>query len=810
MILLRASLWLAVLAGLFQLLRRVRPISARWERVAWGAVLVQGLMLSPWVLELPWLAPLPPDSLAGEVVLPPPQANSAATFPAPPASVPTLPAAAHPPLDWQSAWGWIWVTGISGWIGWLLISYAALLYEVRRTETAETLWQAELDEALTARGLSGARIQLRLSTSLGPFLCRTPTRWLIIVPAALWAKMTRAQRLAVLAHELIHYQRQDVLQSFVAQCLVLIHWFNPAAWWARSQFDQAAEWACDEQLNRESPESATHLAAALLAAAESGQSARRGIPGIVAANGAPLRTRMKRLLQSPPQETIMKRWIIWTLLLATVAAGAIRVQLVAQDQPAPVNEQFAGHVAQLAEALPDAGSLGALKAALATEEGRLVLRGRTESYVQTAREAAQANAIPDYIQQHYDRDKDGKLTPKSEEYVQQLQSQVEQFQADVARTRVALETIAAQLDGDDEHTEFLRRFLKNEGPTMLYLVELRKRMRPTREVLEYHLRQLLVRDSSGHYRLREDHRAEAQRMADNMLPLLEQRAVIHETLSTWADDLAETDPLHQDAKQALQSESFALYIAARAAEKSTGGVKSPRGTANRIADQLDEATEATLKGLVFRKEALPKLKELLDGYRALKQNATAARPLLAQLAEKIAPEDELHAAWSKLLKSELGAMKIGEALGKTTVGESEQDLRAVILEVIGKAFEERGERFVLRKEVQDKVIGQLQEVIRQHRRVLRHGRGLDDAAADVVDASLRATLETEAAKFIVAHQVADRLKRSEADGLQKWMADHLQQDGDGNWQPTAAGDKEITSILTEVANVRKQLEKDDF
>lgn len=50
----------------------------------------------------------------------------------------------------------------------------------------------------------------------------------------------------LLCHELIHIKRWDVWWKMLMQCVILLHWWNPAAWILYRNYDLASEWSCDE------------------------------------------------------------------------------------------------------------------------------------------------------------------------------------------------------------------------------------------------------------------------------------------------------------------------------------------------------------------------------------------------------------------------------------------------------------------------------------------------------------------------------------------------------------------------------------
>jgi beta-lactamase regulating signal transducer with metallopeptidase domain len=81
----------------------------------------------------------------------------------------------------------------------------------------------------------------------------------------------------------------------VARVLALPQWFNPFAWWAVRNFDEGAEWACDEAARRACPEDTPAYGRALLALG-----AGQATLGLLnpAAHGRGLALRIRRRLVS--------------------------------------------------------------------------------------------------------------------------------------------------------------------------------------------------------------------------------------------------------------------------------------------------------------------------------------------------------------------------------------------------------------------------------------------------------------------------------------------------------------------------------
>ncbi len=71
-------------------------------------------------------------------------------------------------------------------------------------------------------------------------------RPVLLLPAALLARLTSQQLVAVLAHEREHIRRRDNLTAHVHRLAEALFWFHPAVWWIGRHLVDERERACDE------------------------------------------------------------------------------------------------------------------------------------------------------------------------------------------------------------------------------------------------------------------------------------------------------------------------------------------------------------------------------------------------------------------------------------------------------------------------------------------------------------------------------------------------------------------------------------
>ncbi len=163
----------------------------------------------------------------------------------------------------------------------------------------------------------------------------------IVIPSAA-NQWSPAKLEMVLAHELAHVLRRDVLCHWLNRLSCCVAGFNPLTWLAQRHCIFERERACDDRVLA-AGYSATDYGQSLLevAAAVSG---RTSLPAVGVSMAYPqLRRRLEKVLASEVDRRPLSNRLVWPLLAlfvaVTVVGGALRpfdARLVADEQPARV------------------------------------------------------------------------------------------------------------------------------------------------------------------------------------------------------------------------------------------------------------------------------------------------------------------------------------------------------------------------------------------------------------------------------------------------------------------------------------------
>jgi beta-lactamase regulating signal transducer with metallopeptidase domain len=141
---------------------------------------------------------------------------------------------------------WIWLTGCLVLGLRLLQSSFALRRRLAACRRVDDRHVLSLLNATQAKfRLRRSPILLVTPESVSPYIVGAFSPK-IIVPESIAMEASPARLRHVLAHEMAHLVRGDLWANWLFLLARIVHWFNPAAWWAFRELQAAREQACDE------------------------------------------------------------------------------------------------------------------------------------------------------------------------------------------------------------------------------------------------------------------------------------------------------------------------------------------------------------------------------------------------------------------------------------------------------------------------------------------------------------------------------------------------------------------------------------
>jgi hypothetical protein len=230
----------------------------------------------------------------------------------------------------------LWLLGSLGW--WALVGlrlgHFRRLLRAARPAPADVQDQARrLARRLGLRRCPGAWFVPAVVSPMLLALGRSPR---LLLPVALWGRLTAEQRDTVLAHELAHVRRGDPWVRRLELIVLGLYWWHPVAWWARRALQEAEEQCCDAWVVWALPEAAPDYAAALVETAAFLSRAGSALPAGASGTGhVPLlKRRLIMILRGTPPRCL-SRPAFWLVL----GLGAVLLPLTPlgarPDPPAP-------------------------------------------------------------------------------------------------------------------------------------------------------------------------------------------------------------------------------------------------------------------------------------------------------------------------------------------------------------------------------------------------------------------------------------------------------------------------------------------
>lgn len=193
-------------------------------------------------------------------------------------------------------------------------------------EAADPAWQARLDRLAQRFDLSGIRLAVIDNHSGSPIagpLVAGVWRPMVLVPAALLARMPVEMLEALLAHELAHIRRHDYLANMLQRIAEALLFYHPVVWWLSGRIRLEREFVADDlaaAVTREPRRLALALAAL--------DRFSPPVPSLAqAAHGGHLMSRIQSLLRPQPRASAG----VVLLPIAGIALACLGVVAYAQS-----------------------------------------------------------------------------------------------------------------------------------------------------------------------------------------------------------------------------------------------------------------------------------------------------------------------------------------------------------------------------------------------------------------------------------------------------------------------------------------------
>lgn len=222
--------------------------------------------------------------------------------------LPTVPTASPAPsLSWRS---WLMLLHAAG-CGVMLIGAVLAVVRLRGIVRRSVAAGGSIANTANVRVLVSGEISV-------PFSCGVFRRH-VILPAEIQGRLTPEQLQAVVAHEVTHHRRGDLIANWVQVLTTIAWWFHPLLWIVNAKLRSVREECCDDRLLNDGEIDSDTYCETLLAVARSANTGR--LPSLAVSMAQPqhpLGSRIKRIMN--PDAPRAMRLAVWQIIALCVVA----------------------------------------------------------------------------------------------------------------------------------------------------------------------------------------------------------------------------------------------------------------------------------------------------------------------------------------------------------------------------------------------------------------------------------------------------------------------------------------------------------
>jgi hypothetical protein len=456
----------------------------------------------------------------------------------------------------------------------------------------------------------------------------------------------------------------------------------------------------------------------------------------------------------------------------TLSIAALTLILVQQEQ------DWNARADALAEGLGE--ELSALRDALKSPEGRIVLRDRAEKAAAELRRRAEKEALAEFFTRGFDAD-------QRRDFIECFRV----YQADLQVILPTLREIREKLVSEPAANRHLSKFLSHDlGPALVYLEAIAPKARPRPEAFLKKLGAFIVLDEDGRYRVAEPRMEEFKSIAEKARRKVAALDRIFKSLSEFGPRIAPADDFHKKLREAASDRLFTSILLAKALKKDDPD--EIEKAADKVADRIEEAFDETREGRVLREENVGEIEKVLENYQLARRALQTLRPCAHKIAEKMRKGNEVDEMFAGLLREDFVILLIS-AEAAPMAADPSRALQAALGDAVVKT--EDG-RYRVSENAQDQISRHLPRILREAQ---RRAEALAPHADRTDDVEVREILRTPYGAWHVEQIIRADLATRKFDGLSAWVDAHFE---NRSLKPGSKG--EIESFLRDVERIRQE------
>jgi beta-lactamase regulating signal transducer with metallopeptidase domain len=323
------AVYAAILAPLAAVISRLLPRRPALGHALWVLVLIKLLTPPIWTFDLPSFRTPTPAATEATSSLPVVASDHSRT------SVPSGTPRAQPRLNISPsvALTSIWAAGSLFCAVVIVLRLWRFKRILRFATPASQETQHQAQDISSRIGLQASPPIVFLPGPVCPMLFGAFGQARILLPSALWDRLSPAQQSRLLAHELAHLHRGDHWVRLLEVLATVAYWWNPFLWWSRRELHVAEEACCDACVAWAFPTECHEYASALIEAIDF--ASRPPLPALASGVGH-FRTLERRLImvrQGRSMRTI--GWVGTALVTAITLVLPFSLRMTQAQQASP-------------------------------------------------------------------------------------------------------------------------------------------------------------------------------------------------------------------------------------------------------------------------------------------------------------------------------------------------------------------------------------------------------------------------------------------------------------------------------------------
>ena len=444
-----------------------------------------------------------------------------------------------------------------------------------------------------------------------------------------------------------------------------------------------------------------------------------------------------------------------------------------------------------------------LASLLADVEGRIAIAGLLNTLLEQAQKVASSQAIPSFIDSHFDHDLGGKLVPRPEIAGKFLRwkRQSERLVTNLANVTSVTADIASKMDASSEVGGLFKRLLEDPQVAItLLMTEMDGGDVIARYVSEGFGR-ILVDRGDGQFVIVESRRADAEAQVNQFERAEEIRQRLQRILPLLASEYTDADKKHQQLKSYLNDPVTAAVVAVEMSSEA----RSAGQACDRLYEQFEQASEDKPDGLhIASQAAWDQIEQIFSRVNRSKGVFPLVQDRLAEISDNLSTKDELTARLAAAMKRDSVATWLAAELPYAVVDPG-KELRSRLSALLT----ERDGKLLIDETREEEIKAKTVELLRGCRRIRRYTSEIEYFLQQMEDQEFIQSMG-EAGPYVMLREVR-RFAASRRQDPVALMERQLLEQHEGAYSRVREDQRDVIRKLVEQADrLRAEAGNDDF